>query len=267
METIISLTSIPSRFKYLSDTLFSLLKQTYKVDKINIYLPKYYKRFDYHLKKLPKVPAGIRIKITEEDFGPATKLLPALKDYWDKEVRIIFCDDDRIYDKNMVSRLVEESIRKPNYVIAEEGRDIRDISKFDWYGKDTPRATLINKNFLYRASRVISLGLWKPRKNATSGYVDTLAGFGGVMVFPQYFNKQVFDIPDVVWMVDDIWLSGQLTLNGKKIWLTKNSYRSKASYGHKFDALGDEKDENKIRRNANNAAVQYFRKIHNIWKD
>ena len=121
----------------------------------------------------------------------------------------------------MVSRLIKESITKPDYVIAEEGRDINDISDFNWRGSDMPRAHIINKNFLYRSYRLLSLGLWKPRKNASSGYVDTLAGFGGAMVMPNYFSDQVFDVPEVAWMVDDIWISGQLTLNKKKIWREK----------------------------------------------
>ena len=267
METIISLTSVPSRFDYLEETLLSLLKQSYPVDKINVYLPKYYKRFDYHLKKIPTVPKGVNVKITKKDFGPATKLLPALKENWNKKTRIIFCDDDRVYDESMVSRLITESIVKPDCIIAEEGRDIKDISDFNWQGSDLPRATLINKNFLYRWYRLLSLGGWKPRKNASSGYVDTLAGFGGVMVLPHYFTNQIFDVPEVAWMVDDIWISGQLALNKKKIWVTNSSVKSKTSRGSKLDALGDVQDENSARRNANNAAIKYFRDTHKIWND
>ena len=267
METIISLTSIPSRFKYLGETLSSLLHQSHPADQINVYLPKYYLRFDYNLQKIPDVPSGVNVKVVNKDYGPATKLLPALKENWNKKNRIIFCDDDRVYDKNMVSRLIKESKVKPDYVIAEEGRDINDISDFNWRGSDMPRAHIINKNFLYRSYRLLSLGLWKPRKNASSGYVDTLAGFGGVLISPNYFTNEIFDVPEVAWMVDDIWISGQLTLNKKKIWVTKSSYRSRTSKGYKLDALGDQKDESKIRKNANNAAIEYFRNTHKIWCD
>ena len=101
------------------------------------YLPKYYKRFDYHLKKIPTVPKGVNVKITKKDFGPATKLLPALQENWNKKARIIFCDDDRVYDESMVSRLITESIVKPDCIIAEEGFEREKIpsysqTKFDY---------------------------------------------------------------------------------------------------------------------------------------
>ena len=65
MKTIISLTSIPSRFKYISTTLDSLLAQDTKVDKIILYVPKYYQRFNKELDKLPSVPEGIIAKFYE----------------------------------------------------------------------------------------------------------------------------------------------------------------------------------------------------------
>ena len=266
METIISLTSVPSRFDYLEETLFSLLNQSYPVDKINVYLPKYYKRFDYHLKKIPTVPKGVNVKITKKDFGPATKLLPALQENWNKKTRIIFLTMIEYMMKVWCLGLLQ-SVVKPDCIIAEEGRDIKDISDFNWQGSDLPRATLINKNFLYRWCRLLSMGRWKPRKNASSGYVDTLAGYGGVMVLPHYFTNQIFDVPEVAWMVDDIWISGQLALNKKKIWVTDSSVKSKTSRGSKLDALGDVQDENRARRNANNAAIKYFRDTHKIWSD
>ena len=121
MKTIISLTTIPSRFKYIGETLESLLAQDIKVDKIILYVPKYYKRFDEKLDKLPPVPKGIVAKFSETDYGPATKILPAVKDFLDEDVRIIFCDDDRIYPKNLVSTLISASKKRPNDVITLEG--------------------------------------------------------------------------------------------------------------------------------------------------
>ena len=87
------------------------------------------------------------------------------------------------------------------------------------------------------------------------------------MVLPHYFTNQIFDVPEVTWMVDDIWIAGQLALNKKKIWVTNSSIKSKTSRGSKLDALGDVQDENRARRNANNAAIKYFRDTHKIWGD
>ena len=268
MKTIISLTSIPSRFKHVETTLRSLLIQEKKADKIILYIPRYYKRFKKRVIQAPKVPKGVEVRFSDIDYGPSTKILPAVKDYYNKDVRIVFCDDDRIYQPDMVSTLIKVSKDIPGHVIAFEGRDIKDLSKFNWQGKNLPRASVINKNFKYRLKRVMSLGAWKPRKNNSSGYADTLAGFGGVLIYPKFFTKNVFDIPAECWMVDDIWLSGNLELNKKKIWVANiNKNSSKASKNQNKDALGAETEHDKSRKNVNNKAVEYFRSMYGIWKD
>ena len=267
MKTIVSLTSIPSRFKYLDKTLKSLLAQDVVVDKILLYLPKYYKRFNERLDKLPSVPDGVIVRFSDIDYGPATKILPAVRDFLDEDVRIIFCDDDRIYPKNLISTLISSSKSHPNDVIALEGRDIKDLSKFNWQGKDYPRASIVQKNLTYRIKRALSIGAWKPRKNANSGYADTFGGFGGVLVYPKFFNKNFFDIPDECWMNDDIWISGQLAISGIKIWITKIKDASSTSQNRGINALGNESQYDKTRVNVNNIAIKYLRETNGIWKD
>tara|TARA_B100000963_G_C22535268_1_gene629480 strand:+ start:373 stop:1176 length:804 start_codon:yes stop_codon:yes gene_type:complete len=267
MKTIISLTSIPSRFKHIDKTLNSLLGQDIEIDKVVLYLPKHYKRFDIKLDKLPCVPKGITTKFSDIDYGPATKILPAIKDFMDKDVRIIFCDDDRIYPNNFVSSLISASKSRPNDVISLEGRDIKDISKFNWQGKNFPRSTIINKNFLYRLKRALSFGIWKPQKNSQAGYADTFAGFGGVLVYPKFFNSNFFQIPEECWMNDDIWISGQLEINKIKIWVTEAKQTSGASQNQGKNALGAETHHDKTRVNVNNTAIKYLRETYGIWKD
>ena len=46
------------------------------------------------------------IRITEQDLGPATKVLPAVEEYAQEDVAVIFCDDDKIYDPNWAARLI-----------------------------------------------------------------------------------------------------------------------------------------------------------------
>ena len=267
MKTIISLTSIPSRFKYINMTLDSLLAQDTKVDKIILYVPRYYQRFNKKLDKLPSVPEGIIAKFSDADYGPATKILPAIKDFSDEDVRIIFCDDDRIYPKNLVSTLISASKKRPNNVIALEGRDIKDLSKYNWQGKENPRATVVQKNYMYRVKRALSLGIWKPRKNMGSGYADTFAGFGGVLVYPKFFNNNFFHIPKECWMNDDIWISGQFEINKVKIWVTKVKEISGASRNQGRNALGNETHHDRARTNVNNVAIKYLRETNGIWKN
>ena len=105
MRTIISLTSIPPRFPHLSETLNSLLNQTADIEKIILYILHEYERFEYDVNNLPQVPTEVQVCITEQDLGPATKILPAAKEYAEEDVAIIFYDDDKIYDPNWADRL------------------------------------------------------------------------------------------------------------------------------------------------------------------
>ena len=131
MRTIISLTSIPPRFSYLSETLNSLVNQTADIEDIILYIPRKYKRFEYDLDDLPQVPSEIKICITEQDFGPATKILPAAREYAEKDVAIIFCDDDKIYDPNWAGRLINAAQKQLDCAVVEERSDLKHISIYD----------------------------------------------------------------------------------------------------------------------------------------
>ena len=121
MRAIISLTSIPPRFPHLSETLNSLLNQNADIDAIILYIPREYKRFEYDVNNLPQVPSGVQIRITEQDFGPATKILPAAREYAEEDVAIIFCDDDKIYDPNWAGRLINAAQKQLDCAIVEAG--------------------------------------------------------------------------------------------------------------------------------------------------
>ena len=131
MRTIISLTSIPPRFSYLSETLNSIVNQTADIEDIILYIPRKYKRFEYDLDDLPQVPSEVKIRITEQDFGPATKILPAAREYAEKDVAIIFCDDDKIYDPNWAGRLINAAQKQLDCAIVEERSDLKHISIYD----------------------------------------------------------------------------------------------------------------------------------------
>ena len=82
-KVIVTLTTIPSRFKFVRDTLVSLLNQTIKPDEIVLSLPMEsvrepcngdpYKITDQILNEFKN--HGVTIWRTKKDYGPATKLL------------------------------------------------------------------------------------------------------------------------------------------------------------------------------------------------
>lgn len=266
-QLVISLTSIPPRFPYLGETLASLVNQHADVAAVNIYIPRKYRRFGFSEADAPNFIPGVNVRLVDTDYGPATKVLPAAREYRGQDVRILFCDDDKVYDANWAQRFVDCSDQHPGCCIVEEGGDVSNYSNHNFSGSLQPRSSRINKDLSYRLKRAVSLGTWKPRKNVGSGYVDVLEGWGGVLVRPEFFTDAAFDIPDILWMVDDIWLSGQLAVNQVPIWLNgEDKIRTKGNSNEvKEAALRNLVHEGYGRTEANQACVDYFRKRHGIW--
>jgi hypothetical protein len=266
-KLVISLTSIPPRFPHLGETLASLVSQQAEVAAVNIYIPRKYRRFEFSPEQVPSFPPGVNVRLVDTDYGPATKVLPAAREYRGQDVRILFCDDDKVYDPQWAQRFVDCSDQHPDCCIVEEGGDVSNYSNHSYSGSLQPRSGRITKDLSYRFKRALSLGAWKPRKNVGSGYVDMLEGWGGVLVRPEFFTDAAFDIPDILWMVDDIWLSGQLAVNGVPIWLSgEDQIRTKGSSNEvKAAALRKLVHEGYGRTEANQACVDHFRETHGIW--
>lgn len=219
---IVSLTTIPNRIKYLQPVVDSILDQTVKPDVIKLYIPKEYKKRSLGMIDMDELPKGCEVVYLDEDDGPATKILPALKEYQGKDVSIVYCDDDKIYNKNWIKRLTDKSKENPHDCIIEEGSHLGwNMFKF-WEG---------NHMFKYRFLRIVSLGFWHPKNKLpkkNSKYYDIAEGHGGVLVKPYFFPSEVFDIPDIMWSVDDIWLSGMMTVHGTKIQRTVKTKAEKS---------------------------------------
>jgi len=107
----ISLTTIPSRVKlpsFIENLEHLLLNQTYPIEMIYITIAKKYKRFtetiDEDIIDKLKSFAKINLIILDDDYGPASKYLGPLINYY-KELEnniLIVIDDDRKYNINLV---------------------------------------------------------------------------------------------------------------------------------------------------------------------
>jgi len=107
----LALTTIPTRIKlpvFLENINNLINNQTYYVETIFITIAKKYKRFDeeispFILDILGKIPK-IKIITLDEDYGPASKYLGPLTNYYNilENNLLIIVDDDRIYNKNLV---------------------------------------------------------------------------------------------------------------------------------------------------------------------
>jgi hypothetical protein len=282
MKTVISLSTIPSRFNKIQPTLRSLLAQSAKIDSVRLYIPKYYKRFPDYDGSIPEVPDGVQLFRTETDFGPASKLLHCLKDFRNQpDTRILFCDDDHLYSSNWASGLLESSISNEDCAICVIGLQFDEElrRKFAISRPKLPQAVKCNKklDFGYRIRRIkqqIGTGRFfsehrkKPPRRIymKSGHVDAFQGVGGVIVKPRFFDDAVFDVPDQGFYVDDIWLSANVLKNGYGIWAQRNWLRPKLTEADTVDALYLSSFHGKQREDLNIDCITFCQDKFGVWK-
>lgn len=258
-ELIITLSSIPPRFAQLQPTLKSLLNQRIPAKEIRVHIPYQYRRFPQWDGNLPTVPEGVSIVRSKEDYGPATKILPAINHFRGQDVELLFCDDDRIYDQYWSTRFLAARALRPSCLIAEDGA--RGAALTDM---PMPRATRREKDWRYRMVRVATLSLHRPPIWKTSGYASVFKGYGGALLRPEFLPAFAFETPEVLWTVDDTWLSGCLAANGVGIWIHANGPVSKERRIARRDALLRYTHLNHSRRKADAACRQWFKDQKNV---
>lgn len=274
---IISLTSIPPRFAGLGPVLNSLLAQSAVIDEIHLYIPRRYKRFPDWNGALPRLPCGVRLIRTECDFGPASKVLHASRDLRGQDVPILFCDDDRLYPQRWAEGLLKAHKEQPGACIATVGRHLHDLC-LDRAPCNKGNRALIGKQYVdpvYRYQRLcqqwaekrLSTRGEKPARRlvARAGYTEILLGYAGALILPCFVDEHFYDIPEDVWMVDDIWLSGNLARRGIPIYLPKRLEVCRKAANDPVQALRDSRFAGVGRDGSNRRAVTYFQDTHGVW--
>lgn len=264
--TVLTLSSIPSRFHRISDAISAVTSQDLPIDEVRLVIPLRYRRFPDWDGTLPDVPKGVRIVRTETDLGPATKVLPTARDLRGQDVDILFCDDDRLVDRGWHRRIKTAAMERPGHAICTIGETFPDISDAARPPDRLPRAHRTRKGLRYRWRRVVTLGRYKEVVYCGDGYVDQVSGYGGVLVRPDWFDDECWNIPEILWTVDDPWLSGHLARAGIPIWLTQNPAGWIAhGIGSKVDALLNLVEQGYDRVDADVAAIQYMRETYGVW--
>lgn len=275
---IITLTTIPTRFKYLNDTLESLIAQNGQIDEVRLYIPKKFKRFPEYDGQLPDVPKGVNICTPDADFGPASKVLHAVQELQGEDVQILFCDDDLLYAKTWSEHLFSEQEKRPDHCVAAIGAPLSYIEGKSNKDKRLPEADIGNRFFdlPYKAARLKQLWQKKssnkrvPKPNRRivwkSGYADLIFGCGGVVIRPEFFDDRVYNIPDVIWAVDDIWLSGMLAVNNVPVWLPKGVYVPSRAEATDVSSLASSIIGGADRSSADAQCAEYFQENYGIWQ-
>ena len=260
---IVTLTSTPARFATLGPVLAALAQQRLTPDRIELWLPPSYRRYPGWTGDVPHLPAGMHLMRCPVDYGPATKILPALAHYAGQDVDLILCDDDHLYHPDWLAGIADAAARHPAQAIAGAG--------FDWPGacenRPQPRC-LMTTTAQRKAARNAPLPLRFGRAPIVgqSGYCDVFHGFSGALLRPDMFLGPLTAAPDVLWAVDDPWISGHLERSGTRIWVDDSippplmiaaadaiePLHGAVLYGHDRAA-------------ANHAALLHFQTHHDIW--
>ncbi len=267
---VVSFTTIPPRFKHLGRFFASLEAQTSRPDRVELTLPRSYRRYPGARPDLPPLPDWIEVFEVDHDLGPSTKIIPALRRWQGRDIDLLYCDDDKSYDPGWVARMCDARMRKPGHIICERGCDITAIDPSERTGIAEPRAVPS------RERRVSETTLWhdsgyRPaspfaRSFDAEGYLDIMFGFGGVLARPDSFHDDVFEDPGVLWPVDDIWLSGMAAAKGTGVWATAEPLPSLVlSEVDRVDPLYLMASDGLARKDLNWLGVAWFRDAYGIW--
>lgn len=182
-EIIVSFTTIKERINHIEPMVLSILNQTYKSNKINLYISEEINNIPDFLDKLAQ-EKKINI-IHTKDIGPHTKLIPCLKENWQKNCYIITIDDDIIYPEYLIEKLIKKA-KKHNCIACFNGSKIN-------FKKD-----IINimpyKNW------------WADSKKDLYNFAK---GVGGVIYKPEFFVENIFDpiFLKICPHNDDVWFN------------------------------------------------------------
>ena len=203
-EIVISLTSFPGRIADVWIVIECLFRQTYKADKIILWLSK----SQFEGVELPSLltdqqSRGLDIRFVEGDIKSHKKYIYALNEF--KNDYVITVDDDLYYDNKLIQNLIQLKEKYP-------------------YALPTNRAHLIQFD---NRNKVASYSKWYhnyPIEKQSLLLVPT-GGFGTLYEFDQLY--QTFDnqilIKELVPHADDLWIKIQSLLKNTQV-VTNNRY-------------------------------------------
>lgn len=125
-KVIISFTTMPTRIELSKYMLSSIFSQTQRVDEIRLYIPKRTRsnmeyKIPLWMKRIVKKLPEFRIIICDKDWGPATKIIPAIMSEKGNHSYVIYLDDDMIYHPKTIETLIQYSNIYPERAISNKG--------------------------------------------------------------------------------------------------------------------------------------------------
>ena len=197
-KVILALTSHPPRFAKLDTVLRRLLDQTFKPDRLILYLDDFLKPGDVPEAITSLMQYGLEIRYVPHNLKPHNKYFFAMQEF--PEDLVITMDDDMIYSRELVETLVASWRRFPDSVsalrahkIAFKGRDeFRPYVEWGWECNERDRPSM--------------------------RYMAT--GCGGILYPPHSIPEEGFDVDAIKAASlnnDDLWLKFMELRTGTKV--------------------------------------------------
>lgn len=199
-ELYISLTSYPVRIKTAYYTICSLLTQTFPANRIILTLTE--QEFPHLEENLPKEildmrAKGIEILWASDNLKPHNKYFYSMQKY--PKATIITADDDILYPKNTIKKLIESYRRHPNAV----------------HGLCTDKLSNNNSTIPYsKAVKCYDTCILEPRNDLM------IEGFAGALYPPNSLPIQAFNatlIKKCSLNADDLWLKYMELIKGTPV--------------------------------------------------
>ena len=205
-KVIVSLTSYPTRISFVYLAIKSLMLQTYKPDRIILWLAEE----QFPTKELPKELTdlekyGLEIIWMHDIYGHKKYFNP-VKNQAENEVVITF-DDDIIYPKNAIKRLIKKHKKFPNCLVCERGQ-VLDETVIDNPGK---------------WKTISSIGVKKPT------YSINPSPGGGCLIPKDAFYVDATNeekIRELAYKNDDLWYMFMCAQNKTKMVKTRKYHRT-----------------------------------------
>jgi hypothetical protein len=199
---IVSLTSFPGRIDDVWIVIECLFRQTYKADKILLWLSSsQFEGIELPKKLLEQQDRGLEICFVSDDIRSHKKYYYALKKFSDNI--IITVDDDVYYQNEVLEKLMIYHTKFPNQVIGNRGHEIL---------FDSSNNILPYRNWLHNVKKNISSFLFVP------------TGVGGVLYPPKSLTKELLNvekIKELCFHADDLWLKVGSLVTNSKVYITK----------------------------------------------
>lgn len=156
-RVVLSLSTTPDRIKKMKPTINSLLDQTVRVDQIALNIPKTFKGQEYNVPEEYKDIMNIFIC---NEYENCTNYIPTVLREDDNNTIILILDDNIIYGKDFIEKMIEEHKKDTKSAIVHNNSiliipEFLDVDKFNerskldntWL-KNTIKAN--KKNITYR---------------------------------------------------------------------------------------------------------------------